>query len=43
MVHCWILLVPVREGAGSAAHGEAQMGDEEVYWVSSSGLGRKRI
>ena len=32
----------VNAGVGSAADGEAQMGDEGAHWVSSSGPGRKR-
>ena len=33
---CWC----VRAGVGSAADGEAQMGDEEVHWVGISGWKR---
>ena len=32
----------VHAGVGSATDGEAQMGDEGVHWVGSSGPGRKR-
>ena len=48
-VPTWSLPMPghvaalVHAGVGSAADGEAPMGDEGVHWVGSSGPGRKRI